>query len=42
MNCVQHVQLIGGKCVQEFRVEYLKKGDHMISVDEYCEIILTL
>jgi len=40
MNCVQHVQLTGGTCVQKFRVEYRTEGDHMRTVDEDCEIIL--
>jgi len=40
INCVQHVQLTGGKCVQKFMVEYLTEGDYMRTVDEDCEIIL--
>ena len=28
------------KMCTNFRVEYLTEGDHMISVDEDCEIIL--
>jgi len=39
INCVQHVQLTGGKCVQNFMVEYLTEGDHMRTVDEDCEIL---